>query len=67
MLGNVWELCLTDYSLGSTDLDGTNPRVLRGASWINGFSNELKNTIRAWSGPDSELNSNYGFRVASFG
>jgi len=33
LIGNVWTWCLTAYGTGSTDVNGTDSRVLRGGSW----------------------------------
>ena len=35
MCGNVFEWCLSNWSTGSMDLDGDDPRSVRGGSWSN--------------------------------
>lgn len=55
--GNVWEWCL-DYFDRSNEC-----RVLRGASWFNGFADRLKSSFRNDLGyPESRFTS-FGFRV----
>jgi formylglycine-generating enzyme required for sulfatase activity len=56
--GNVWEWCL-DYHDRANEC-----RVLRGASWFNGYADRMKSSFRNDLGyPDSRYTS-YGFRVA---
>jgi len=55
--GNVWEWCL-DYTDRSNEC-----RVLRGASWFNGYPDRMKSSFRNDLGyPDSRYTS-FGFRV----
>jgi formylglycine-generating enzyme required for sulfatase activity len=63
MSGNVWEWCLTANNTGGTALDGTDVRVLRGGSWWNDNSYNLRAACRNRSAPDNR-GSNVGFRCA---
>jgi formylglycine-generating enzyme required for sulfatase activity len=63
MTGNVWEWCLNRYKDGSSDLDGTNVRVLRGGSWVNLNSDIFRCEYRDGYVPHYWLNF-IGFRLA---
>ena len=53
--GNVWEWCVDKYSTSN------DRRVLRGASWVNGHTNSLLSSARAYDAP-CKRRADYGFR-----
>jgi formylglycine-generating enzyme required for sulfatase activity len=55
--GNVWEWCL-DYYDRSNEC-----RVLRGASWFNGYADRLKSSFRNDLGYPNSRFTSFGFRV----
>lgn len=55
--GNVWEWCM-DF----TDRSGET-RVLRGASWFNGYADRIKSSFRNDLGYPSTRYTSYGFRI----
>lgn len=46
MSGNVWELCRTAWADGSTALEGTDRRIVRGGCWVNDSPLSLRVTLR---------------------
>ncbi len=56
--GNVWEWC-QDFIDRSQDC-----RVLRGASWFNGYQDRMKSSFRNDLGQPDARYSSFGFRVA---
>jgi formylglycine-generating enzyme required for sulfatase activity len=62
MIGNVWEWCLTRYGNGSTSIDGTSVRVLRGGSFDD-FQNHARAASRGWCDPEYR-SLVIGFRIA---
>lgn len=55
--GNVWEWCL-DYYDRSNEC-----RVLRGASWFNGYADRMKSSFRNDLGYPNSRFTSFGFRV----
>jgi formylglycine-generating enzyme required for sulfatase activity len=55
--GNVWEWC-QDFTDRSQD-----SRVLRGASWFNGYQDRMKSSFRNDLGRPDTRYSSFGFRV----
>jgi formylglycine-generating enzyme required for sulfatase activity len=55
--GNVWEWCM-DFN----DRSGET-RVLRGASWFNGYADRIKSSFRNDLGYPTTRYTSYGFRV----
>ena len=55
--GNVWEWCL-DYHDRANEC-----RVLRGASWFNGYSDRMKSSFRNDLGYPTSRFTSFGFRV----
>jgi len=56
--GNVWEWC-QDFTDRSQD-----SRVLRGASWFNGYQDRMKSSFRNDLGRPDTRYSSFGFRMA---
>jgi len=56
--GNVWEWCM-DYFDRSNEC-----RVLRGASWFNGYPDRMKSSFRNDLGYPQTRYTSFGFRVA---
>lgn len=56
--GNVWEWCLDHHDRANEC------RVLRGASWFNGYADRMKSSFRNDLGYPSSRYTSYGFRVA---
>lgn len=63
MAGNVWEWCLTAYETGSTGLDGTDVRVLRGGSWSGSNTDGFRCDCRYGGNPHYWYDYG-GFRLA---
>ena len=63
MSGNVWEWCLTAYATGSSDVNGTGERILRGGSLHERWVDAFRADERDWGKP-SERHYGVGFRVA---
>jgi formylglycine-generating enzyme required for sulfatase activity len=62
--GNVWEWCLNEYdNPGRVQVEGDEPRVLRGGSWDYGV-NLAAAPVRHWDDPGGRLDD-YGFRVCA--
>ena len=50
LAGNVYELCLTDWSSGKHDLSRGDTRVIRGGSWFNDTTKLFRTTARvSWN------------------
>jgi formylglycine-generating enzyme required for sulfatase activity len=56
--GNVWEWCLDHHDRANEC------RVLRGASWFNGYADRMKSSFRNDLGYPGTRYTSYGFRVA---
>jgi len=65
MAGNVWEWCLTAYETGSTSLDGTDVRVLRGGSRYDYNTLDFRAAYRFRYYP-GDWDDYLGFRVSRF-
>jgi formylglycine-generating enzyme required for sulfatase activity len=64
MSGNVWEWCVTDYEMETQDVNANaNTRVLRGGSWRNLNTDDLRADYRNGSLPLNEYIIR-GFRLA---
>ena len=63
MSGNVWELCRTGWQTGTTDLEGSEQRIVRGGSWVNDSPITLLTTLRDGPYPADGYHL-YGFRIA---
>lgn len=61
MTGNLWEWCLNRLEDGSSDLGGTDPRVVRGGSWSDG-PDFARAAYRGFGNPLDWYNDQ-GFRV----
>lgn len=59
MAGNAWEWCLTTYSTGRNDLEGTDIRILRGGAWWNEETARFTTTYRIKYVPSNS----WGLRV----
>jgi formylglycine-generating enzyme required for sulfatase activity len=57
MVGNVWEWCQDRFERTS------DCRVLRGASWFNGYSDRMKSSFRNDLGYPTSRFTSFGFRV----
>lgn len=62
LVGNSWQWCLTSWSSGSTDVQGTEPRVVRGGSYYA----DLDHITTIWRDAQSPsyIHRGFGFRVA---
>ena len=70
MCGNVYEWCLTDYENPQQDVSKENissneSRVLRGGSWFNPYTTDLRGANRYGDSPYYTINS-LGFRCSRF-
>lgn len=63
MVGNVWEWCLTSYSTGTTDLQITDARVVRGGAWSSYYEIATVD-LRHYMQIDMSRND-VGFRVVT--
>ncbi len=63
MCGNVWEWCLTKYSVGDNRVHGADTRVLRGGSWKINDSDHMRVDYRSRNDPFNRDDS-WGFRIA---
>lgn len=65
MCGNVWELCLTGWETGTTELDHEERRIVRGGCWVNDSPLTLRTVLR--DGPYPVGFNFYGFRCVRVG
>ena len=59
--GNVWEWCVTEWTIESSSLKGSNKRILRGGAWNSDVTTILRVGYRYRCDPDQEK-TNVGFR-----